>query len=206
MRVSPMSLTKNIAKKDKYTIYGTANSEVRALRAISKPFSFYVGQWDMRVNTEKLKQYISLFAKVINIAELSTNLPNRHFRSFKVTVEAYSADAMLTTTNWPGGIAVSRWFERGRKRGQNDPNYLITSAVCLDKRINNSINNQNANRDLTSDPNKDETEDLVNLNENPSNVNEDSEENVPTDTMEYNEGNQVARTSDADNSDQAESI
>ncbi|RNA12737.1 hypothetical protein BpHYR1_033930, partial [Brachionus plicatilis] len=92
-------------------VMGSAFSEVKSLRAVTKPYDYYVGQWSMRTTPDILKQYINKFAKVIGIVELSTHVERRYFRAYKVSVESFCAEAMLTSSNWPGGIEVCRWYK-----------------------------------------------------------------------------------------------
>ena len=68
----------------------------------------------MATKPEMLKKHVSDFAKVIELQELSVNMPNRRFRSFKIVVESYCDQAMWNPINWPGGVVVERFFERKR--------------------------------------------------------------------------------------------
>lgn len=106
---------KNKNYKANHRTTGSAISDIRSLRAISKPYHYYVGQWCMKTSPEILKNYISKFARVIDVVELSTHIEKRYFRAFKVSVESFCAEAMLTSSNWPGGIQVERWYRRTKK-------------------------------------------------------------------------------------------
>ncbi|CAF0922663.1 unnamed protein product [Brachionus calyciflorus] len=67
----------------------SAISDIKNLSARSRPFSYYIGQWIPKVDPQKVYQLISAFANIIRLEELSPNIPNRYFRSFKLTVESH---------------------------------------------------------------------------------------------------------------------
>ena len=89
---------------------GKAVSEVRDLKATSKPFCYHIGQWDLNTNFKRLKAHISSFAQIIDLVELNTHIQRRYFRSYKLTVESSSKDNILNGDNWPGGIEIKRWW------------------------------------------------------------------------------------------------
>jgi hypothetical protein len=130
---------RNRGYKSRHKVTGSAISGIKSLRAISRPYSYYVGQWCMNTTPDILKKHINNFAKVIEIVELSTHLANRHFRAFKVTVESFCADAMLTGSNWPGGVRVERWYKRTKKDEENRyVNKVVTSSRSINR--NNDVN------------------------------------------------------------------
>ena len=54
---------------------GAAISDVKALRAQSRPFSYYTGRWSRQTGPEAIVNLVSKFAKIIDYEELSTHLP-----------------------------------------------------------------------------------------------------------------------------------
>lgn len=112
--------TKRHKKNRGKSIMGAAISEVKSLRAQSRPYSYYTGRWSRQTGPEAVVQWVSRFAKVIDYEELSTHIPSRQFRSYKIIVESYSDEAMWNPKNWPGGIIIERFFERKRTKGTNE--------------------------------------------------------------------------------------
>ena len=126
-------------KSNKGMTIGTAISEIKSLQAISRPYVYYVGQFSMKTNADILKSYISKFAKVISIEELSTHISSRYFRSFKVTVESYSSSEILKSENWPGGVKVSRWWQRNDKTDRNTKKNLPVANIDLETHISKDV-------------------------------------------------------------------
>ncbi|RMZ93770.1 hypothetical protein BpHYR1_018507, partial [Brachionus plicatilis] len=79
--------------RPKHKIVVSAILNVKCFSAVSKPYHYYVGKFRMATTADILRTNISKFAKVIRIQELSTNIENRTFRIFKVSVESYSSTA-----------------------------------------------------------------------------------------------------------------
>ena len=132
----------NKNKRNGKSITGVAASDVRTLRAVSRPYSYYIGQWSMATKPEMLKKHVSDFAKVIELQELSVNVPNRRFRSFKIVVESYCDQAMWNPINWPGGVVVELFFERKRHTmNQFAANIPITHSKSI---VENTENNKNS--------------------------------------------------------------
>ena len=101
--------------------------------------TYYVGQWATSVNPELSGNFVSKFAKVIRIEELCTNIANRYYRSFKITVESYSSKEMIKASNWPGNIKIEQWHFKLRKSKANKKKTIknppITKGDAL--RVNN---------------------------------------------------------------------
>lgn len=155
-------------RSSKHTVIGSAKSEIKALRGVSKPFHYYVGQWGLAVNPECLRKYINTFAKVIAITELSTHVERRYFRSFKVTVESYNADDMLTSANWPGGVKVCRWWERNNNYRNQNTNAIVTSEKAISSRLIKNANNILSNEINIGKMTNPSRIDKVDLNTSPS--------------------------------------
>jgi len=130
--------------KTKNLIIGTAISNCKILKAVSKPFYYYTGQWSNKTEASSLRDYISNFAKVINIEELSTHIQNRKHKSFKLVVESYCHNAITDPTNWPGGVQVTRW--RGptkRPKNYNSSSEQVLVTGTNQKQPEYVINNSN---------------------------------------------------------------
>jgi hypothetical protein len=108
-------------QKPKNLIIGSAISDVKALRAVSRPFFYYTGQWSPKTTSNDIRDYISKFSKVLNVEELSTHIEQRRHKSFKLTVESFCQEEMMNPSNWPGGIQVTRW--RGPPKLQKKPRF-----------------------------------------------------------------------------------
>lgn len=122
------------------SIVGSAISDIKTLSARSQPYSYYIGQWSPRVDPKKIYNLISAFAKIIKLEELSPNIPNRYYRSFKVTVESHYAKEMLNCMNWPSGIVVSIWRDRNRNRDMRTmANLPVNCSKILEKTYSNDV-------------------------------------------------------------------
>ena len=146
-KVNDGFIVSNGRKKQKKTdilVTGQAVSEIKGLRAKSRPFSYHIGQWDLDTNPEQLKNHISGFAQVIEITELNTNIPRRYFRSFKLTVESFSKDNVLNGRNWPGNVEIKRWWPQKNKPDNTVRNVKVTKGATLktgNNKFTNIINN-----------------------------------------------------------------
>ncbi|CAF1076476.1 unnamed protein product, partial [Brachionus calyciflorus] len=90
------------------------------------------GQWSPKVDQKKVYQLISTFANIIRLEELSPNIPNRYFRSFKLTVESHFDYAIREGKNWPAGITVSEWRERNNNRDKaTRENESVNHKACI---------------------------------------------------------------------------
>ena len=137
---------KNRERRYKGHVIGTARSRISDLKAAGRPFYFYVGQWDLNTNVEKMKRYIESFATVLEVVELGTKRSYRYFRSFKVTVESYYSNNMLNPENWPSGVKVARWFQRNNgkdinKAKKSPVNQPVTNMERAISKKNKATNN-----------------------------------------------------------------
>ena len=123
------------------SVVGTAVSEVKNLKANFKPFVYYCGQWNRNVDPECIKNLVSGFASIIDLEELSKNIPNRYFRAYKITVESQYNDAMLTAKNWPAGITIRRWFERNDGKDKNTRKNLTVNYKTNNKNFTSQVGN-----------------------------------------------------------------
>ena len=133
-------------------IIGTANSDVKALRAVSKPFYYHLSRWNKKTDLYLLRQHISGFAKVISLEEMNTDLKSRSFKSFKLAIESYSKDNLLKPENWPGGSEIRRWqgpFKHNNKivgnSNQIEANHLETNQT---NNVTTENSNQNSQKSL----------------------------------------------------------
>ena len=149
---------------NKRTIVGSALSEVNGLNATSKSFSYYTGQWNPKVDPQKVYALVSSFARIINMIELSPNIPNRYYRAFKITVDSNYARAMTNEANWPAGIQVSRWDKRNQKRDKKT-------------RTNLPVNNKAALRS-SEEQNGHSSEECINENNLDESVSSDGHEEI----------------------------
>ncbi|RNA14024.1 hypothetical protein BpHYR1_015398 [Brachionus plicatilis] len=138
--------------RPKHKIVGSAISNVKCFSAVSKPYHYYVGKFRMATTADILRTHISKFEKVIRIQELSTHIGNRTFRTFKVSVESYSSTAMLTCSNWPGNIVVSRWKASGKRTEKENTESEISNNLTKsqsdqrnEKEVETQENRQAAN-------------------------------------------------------------
>lgn len=140
------------------SIMGSAISDVKVLKAQSRPFSYYTGRWSKQTTPEAIVKWVSKFAKIIDYEELSTHLPNRQFRSYKIITESYSDAAMWNPTNWPGGIIVERFFERKRTKGTNSSNSLNEKSNINSNQseIENKNPSLETNGEVTNESNSEE--------------------------------------------------
>ena len=110
---------------------GTAVSEIKSLRAKSRQFSYHIGRWDMNVDPGTLKTFISGFAQVIELVELNLHIERKYFRSFKLTVEAFSKPAILDSNNWPGGVEIKNWWPHKNKPSNTIMNKPVTHLSAI---------------------------------------------------------------------------
>ena len=132
--------------KRKSLIIGSAISDVNALTAVSKPFYYYTGQWRVSSNITSVRNYVSTFAKVINVEELSTHIEHRRHKSYKLTIESYCNEEILNSSNWPGGIVVSRWHGPPKQKKAQQKEHSSNELASVnrnEKAPSFSVNNQN---------------------------------------------------------------
>jgi len=114
------------------------------LKAVSKPFYYYTGNWSREVDASKLRILISVFAKVINIEELNTHMINRRQKSFKLTIESYNDESIRNPANWPVGVVITRWRGPIKKRySPNNKEETMISPACNLVTPNHEVNNTN---------------------------------------------------------------
>ncbi len=126
--------TKRVNKKNKGIIIGTALSEVRQLRAVSKPYTYHIGQWSLDTNPNSIRAYASNFAQVIDIIELNTHISRPYFRTFKLVAESYCDSAIMSDGRWPMGIVIKRWFPQKNKASNTKVNLPVTNGAALAKK------------------------------------------------------------------------
>jgi len=138
------SIKRNSIANSKNIIIGTAISNVKSLKAVSRPFYYYTGQWSNKTDIDSLRSYVNNFAKVINIEELSTHIQNRKHKSFKLVVESYCNEAIIDSSNWPGGVQVTRWrgpTKKPKNYNQFNEQQIVTGTN--QKQLNFQVNNKN---------------------------------------------------------------
>lgn len=138
------SSKRNSIANSKNIIIGTAISNVKSLKAVSRPFYYYTGQWSNKTDIDSLRSYVNNFAKVINIEELSTHIQNRKHKSFKLVVESYCNEAIIDSSNWPGGVQVTRWrgpTKKPKNYNQFNEQQIVTGTN--QKQLNFQVNNKN---------------------------------------------------------------
>lgn len=141
----------------------------------------------------------------------------KYFRSFKLTVEAFSQDTILDSKNWPGGVEIKRWWPQKNKVSKAKisknithlkalENYLTKNKDNVDKSKKeklNLLNNENKNESeqaLTNDK-LTEQKQVINQDEYPLKISGISQ-NQDLD-MEYISGSGESTTEDNTNSDSA---
>ena len=124
------SVNKN---RSKNIVIGSALADAKKLRAMSTPFQYFTSNWHVSTSVDDVRQYISSFAKIIDLKDVSTQ--NR-FKSFKLTVESFCKEEILSPERWPGGVIVKRWFEPKIKK-----NVLVRGTAR-----NNEYFNQNTHQ------------------------------------------------------------
>ncbi len=122
---------KRYNKKRNGVVIGTALSEVRQLRAVSRPYTYHTGQWSMDTNPDWIRKYASNFAQVIDVIEINTHIKRPYFRTFKLIAESYCDNAIMREGKWPMGVVVKRWFPQKNKPSNTKANVPITKGTAL---------------------------------------------------------------------------
>ena len=96
------------SKSHKNVIIGSKYSEL--YRAAPRPIHFYTGRWAVDVDDTMVSNYVKEFIQG-DLSVCMLNTTHNKFKSFKLTVDQKNIKAMYTSSNWPEGIRVKRFFE-----------------------------------------------------------------------------------------------
>lgn len=158
----------------------------------------------MNVDPKTLIKHINTFAQVVDLVELNRNIPRRYYRSFKLTVESFSKDAVLDSKNWPGGIQIKRWWPQKKAVENTKINKPVTHLqALLDHGKKSNITTEITGTTTTENPKNSETLESTN-SDKPTEVFQFREINAQIINEAF--GHSIPNTFQLDNTKKAEEL